>query len=156
ARAAEEARARAAQEAARRDAEQRAALARQRHDGFVQLSGRAKLAFQQKNFEVSIQLYQSALGMEQSDEVYRELALARAAEDAAAREAALRKQREDELARTRLALLEERRRREAEEKARVEHDQEQYAHLLDEAQRLEAKGDYDAAVAALQSARQLR
>jgi tetratricopeptide (TPR) repeat protein len=166
ARAAEEARIRAAQEAARREADQRRALEQQRRQGFDDLRVRAKLAFQQKNFEVSIQLYQSALGLGQSDDAYRELALARAAaeeaararaaQDAAAREAALLKQREEELAKMRLALGEERRRREAEEKAREDQDLAVYTRLLDDAQKFEAKGQYDAAVTALQNARQLR
>src|SRR5262249_3718722 len=85
---------------------------------------------------------------------------ARAAEQLAAREIQLRRQREAELVQARQQLERERAQREALEKsqreAQVARDQAAYQRLLDDAERAQAKGNFGAAINALQTARQLR
>jgi TolB-like protein len=170
ARAAEEARLQAQRDAAARAAADVRVLDQQRLQGYEQLRQQAQVAQRQKNFDLSIQLFQSAAGLHGGDEAYRDVAAARVladeaartriAEANAAREAALLRQREDELARTRLALGEERRRRDAEAKAARDapaaRDTAVYERLLDDGQRFETKSEFDAAVASYQNARQLR
>jgi tetratricopeptide (TPR) repeat protein len=167
---AEAARIRAEQEAAALAAAGRRFQEEQRRRAQEQLLSQARIALQGKNFSLSIQLFDSAAGLHPSDDVFRELAQAkaRAAEEArvaaqaeqARREAELRRQREAQLVQARLQLEEARKQREAEEKARLAaqetRDKAEYTRLLDEAQRLQATQKYDQAVAALQTARQLR
>ncbi|HEY1376273.1 MAG TPA: hypothetical protein VGF55_05740 [Gemmataceae bacterium] len=165
--AAEAARAAAAQQAAAvAEAERR----RERELAYVQLVAQARAARDAQNFTVAVQLYDSALGIDRRDEAARELALVRerveeeartrAAQEAAAREAAVRRQREAELARVQAQLDAERRQRATEEQARrqaqEQADAREYARLLDEAQRFQAKGEYDPAVRSLQAAKRLR
>lgn len=165
--AAEAARAVAAREAA---AVAEAERVRRRELAHAQLLAQARAARDAQNFTVAVQLYDSALGVDRRDDVARELAVVRAradeqartraAEEAAAREAAVRQQREAELARVQAQLESERRQRAAEEAARrqaqEQADGREYARLLDEAQRFQAKGQYDPAVRALQAAKRLR
>jgi tetratricopeptide (TPR) repeat protein len=160
----------AAQLAAAQQAVNAQALDLQRQQAFLNLQAQAQLAVQQQQFAQAVQLYQTALALRQSNELYQALADARARADAAAqvalaqaaaaRDAALRQQREDELARARLQLVEERHKREAKEQAeraaQAERDNAVFQRLLDAAQTQLAKDQYDAAISSLQSARQLR
>ena len=152
----------AAAEAARLAAARQAAAIgeaerrRQREQAHAQLLAQARAARDAQNFTVAAQLYDSALGIDRRDDVVRELAVTRAraeeqartraAEEAAAREAAVRQQREAELARVQAQLDAERQQRAAAEQARrqarEQADAREYARLLDEAQRFQAKGQY--------------
>jgi tetratricopeptide (TPR) repeat protein len=170
ARQAEAARLRAEQEAAAR-----AEAARQRHEqqaarAHDQLLVQGRLALQQGNFQLSVQLFESALGLKRTDDGFRELAQARAqaeqtararaAEEQARRADDLRRQRDEERAQLRAQVEAERRRRADEERAQREaqeaRDRAAYTQLLDQGQRLLAQEKYDAALTALQTARRLR
>jgi tetratricopeptide (TPR) repeat protein len=134
------------------------------------LIAEARLALKIGNFQVSVKTFESALALRASDDIHRELAVARAGAEAAAREralreqaereAALRRQREDELTQARRQLDKERRRQEAEQQARLkaqdERDRAAYQQAFDEGQRLFAKAKYDGAIAAFQTARRVR
>ncbi|MCI0464360.1 MAG: tetratricopeptide repeat protein [Gemmataceae bacterium] len=174
ARLAEEARIRAAERAAALAADQRRLeeerRLREQQAAQSQLVLQARVAFKKGEFRLAIQMFEGAAGLRPNDDVHRELALARAeaergsraraAEEAARREAELRRVREEELKVARLRLEEERRRRLAEEdarrKAQEERDHAAYQQLFDEGQRLLNRGQYDGAIASLQSARRLR
>jgi tetratricopeptide (TPR) repeat protein len=166
-------------EAARLRAEQEAAAladaARSAHDerrlrAQQALVGQARIAIQTKNFSLSLQLFESATALQPSDELYRELALARAraeeearaaaALDQARKEGELRRQREEQLALARSRVEESRRQRAAEEQARraaqQQQDDAEYTRLLDAAQRFQAQQKYDQAVASLHGARRLK
>ncbi len=170
ARQAEEARLLAEREAAVLAAAGRARQEQQRDLAYNQLIVQGQAAFQANNFQVSIQIFQSAVALKRTDEGFRALALARAraeeaararaAEEALAREAALRQQRDQEIQQIRAQVIEERQQIAAREKALLEaqatRDQATYARLLDDAQRQMAKGEFDPAISALQTARQLR
>src|SRR5262249_55842461 len=71
ARAAEEARLRAEQEAAARAAAEQAAQQQLREQAHAQLLAQAQVAFQQNNFQVTIQVCQSAVALKQSDDAFR-------------------------------------------------------------------------------------
>jgi tetratricopeptide (TPR) repeat protein len=166
ARQAELARVRAAEEFAALTADRRAFLEQQRlqqqQNAQVQLVVQAQFAFKRGDFQVSVRLYEGAAGLRPDDNVYRDLARARAeleriqqqraAEEQALRDARVRRQQEEELARVRVQLEKERQGRLEAERARREAD---YKRLVAEGQRLLAARQYDAAVAALRSARQI-
>jgi tetratricopeptide (TPR) repeat protein len=170
ARQAEAARIQAEQEAAALAEAARRLHEEQRRRAHAQLLGQARIALQGKNFSLSIQLFESASSLRPSEDLYRELALARAqaaeetrraeAAEQALREAAARRRRDEQLAQARAQVEEVRRRRDDEEQARLAaqqaRDQEEYAKLLDAAQRLQAQQKFDQVVTALQSARRLR
>jgi tetratricopeptide (TPR) repeat protein len=170
ARAAEESRLLAAQQAAARQAADSQILEQQRQQAFLQLQAQAQLAAQQQQFSQSVQLYQSALALKQTDEVYQALAQAQAraaeaerqlaANVAAQQAAALQQQRDAEAAAARQQLLEARRNQESREQAdraaRAARDQALYQRMLDDAQRQLANEQYDSAISALQTARQMR
>jgi tetratricopeptide (TPR) repeat protein len=170
ARAAEEARLLAAQQGAARQAADAQILEQQRQQAFAQLQAQAQLALQQQQFNLSVQLYQSALAMKQTDALYQALAQAQAraadaqrqlaANAAAQQTAALQQQRDADLAKARQQLLADRRKLEAREQAdraaQAARDQALYQRMLDDAQRELAKAQFDAAVSALQTARQMR
>ncbi|HBI41343.1 MAG TPA: hypothetical protein DDY78_00610, partial [Planctomycetales bacterium] len=170
ARAAEEARLFAAQQAAVREAGDAQVLEQQRQQAFLQLQAQAQLASQQQQFNQSVQLYQSALALRQTDGLYQALAQAQAraadaerqlaASAAAQQAAALQQQRDADLANARQQLLEDRRNLEARDQAdraaRAARDQALYQRMLDDAQRQLANEQYDAAISALQTARQMR
>jgi tetratricopeptide (TPR) repeat protein len=158
-----------AEKAARSDAD-RQAREQQRERAQQRLLAQGEQALRQQNYPQAIQALESAIALKASDDARRKLALARAGAEEAARARAtaeqtrraaeLRGQREAELAQARAQVAEEQRRRTAEEQAQrkvqEERDQTAYAKLLDEGRRLLAQGKYDAAVSALQNARQLR
>ncbi|MCI0641674.1 MAG: hypothetical protein L0Y72_25985 [Gemmataceae bacterium] len=140
----------------------------QRRHAQVQLVTQARLAVKTKNFTFAISTFESALRVAPPrDEIYQELAFVRvesekaarlrAAEAAAVHEAALRKQREQELLQARLALEAEQKRAALQlalqQKAQLERDQAVYQRSFDEAQRLLARSDCDAAIGVLQLAR---
>jgi len=170
ARAAEEARLLAAQQAAARQAGDAQILEQQRQQASAQLQAQAQLALQQQQFNLSVQLYQSALAMKQTDALYQALAQAQAraadaerqlaANLAAQQAAALQQQRDADLAKARQQLLENRRNQEAREQAdraaQAARDQALYQQMLSDAQRQLAKEQFDAAISALQTARQMR
>jgi colicin import membrane protein len=170
ARQAEAARKRAEQEAAARGEAARKAQELQRQRAYDQLVAQARVALQQKNYQAAIHSYESAVALKPNDAGFRELAQAKAAseeavrtqaaQEKARREAELRRQHEAEVARVQAQVEAERRRREADEQARRKaqeaRDQAAYAKFLDEGQKLLAQEKYDAAIATLQNARQLR
>ncbi len=135
-----------------------------------QLVSQAQLYVKTRNFALGIRTYESALALAPRDDLVRELALARAeaeratalqlADAVAKREADLRHQQEAALALARQKLEEDRAARLAAEsialKAQEKLDRTAYQAAFDEGQRLLAAGKYDAAIAALQSARRLR
>ncbi len=170
ARAAEEARLLAAQQAAARQAGDALILAQQRQQAFLQLQAQGQLALQQQQFNLSVQLYQSALALNQTDALYQALAQAQAraadaerqfvAQAAAQQAAVLQQQRDAQLVGARQQLLEDRRNQEARERAdraaQAARDQALYQKMLNDAQRQLTKQQFDAAVSALQTARQVR
>ena len=170
ARAAEEAQLRAAQNAAARQASDAQLLEQQRQQAFLQLQAQAQLAVQQQQFNQAVQIYQTALALRQTDEMFQALARARARADEAAhlaaaqaaaqQEATLRRRREAELAQARQKMEEDRKNQEAKEQAeraaQAARDQAVYQRLLDSAQAQLAKDQFDAAISSLQTARQLR
>jgi tetratricopeptide (TPR) repeat protein len=167
---AEAARKQAEQAAAARTAAQRKAQEAQRQKAYDDLYAGGHRAFQQGNYAQAIQMLQSAVALKQTDVAVRELAQARAKADEGARakaaadkaqhDAEVKRQQDTELARVRAQVEEERKKREAEElarrKAQEAHDQAAYAKLLDDGKRLLGQGQFDAAAANFQSARQLR
>jgi tetratricopeptide (TPR) repeat protein len=169
-RAAEEARLFAVQQAAARQAGDAQILEQQRQQAYLQLQAQARLASQQQQFNQSVQLYQSALALRQTDDVYQALAQAQAraadaerqlaANVAAQQAAALQQQRDADLANARQQLLEDRRNLEARDQAdraaRAARDQALYQRMLDDAQRQLANEQYNGAISSLQTARQMR
>jgi tetratricopeptide (TPR) repeat protein len=170
ARAAELARIQAEQHALALPMNERLAVQRNRETAYQNLVTQAQIAIQGKRFGVALQLFHSAAAIRPNDAIYREIAVVKAQADQAERErdlavralheANLRKQREAELAQARTLLEAERQRRDADElarrKAQDARDQQEYARLLDLAQRLSAKGQFDQAVGAAQRAKQIR
>lgn len=175
--AAEAARLRAAQQAALLAEEQRRIQEEQQRQAHLRLVTQARVAFKAKNFTASIRFFESALAVGgpapivvERDNLVRELALAKAeaarakeaeaAAQLALREAETRRQREVELVLLRKQAEEEKRQRlakeEAARKAEKQREQAAYQKAFDEGQRLLNEGKLDAAVAALQSARQVR
>jgi tetratricopeptide (TPR) repeat protein len=130
----------------------------------------ARLALKVGNFSLSISKFQSAVALSPNDELYRELALARAqaarnAELAAAqvqaqREANLRKQREKEYFQARQTIAQNHLFTQTalggQHKSQQERDQLAYQSAFDQGQRLLAKGDYDGAITNLQAARRMK
>src|SRR5262249_51726476 len=170
ARAAEAARLQAEREAAARAEADRMAEQQRREAAYAALIAQGQVAIQKNNFNVSIQIFQSAVSLKQSDEGFRLLALAkakaaaesqaRAAEAVAAHERELRLQQERELEKARVRLEKERERVAAAtlaaQKAREQRENAAYQKLLDDAQRFSAQKKYDVTVSTLQTARQLR
>jgi tetratricopeptide (TPR) repeat protein len=130
----------------------------------------ARQATQQGNHAQAVSLLQSAASLQPSESVNRDLTQARAkleeakktklAQEQAAKEAALKKQRNAELAQARAKVEAERKRREAEDTAR-RTDQETRDHaraaaFLEQGKQQLSKQQFDAALAALSSARQLQ
>jgi tetratricopeptide (TPR) repeat protein len=130
-----------------------------------QLRAEAQKAAKEGNYTQAVQSLQSAISLKPGDDLVRELALARAAQEKATQtkvaaeqartEAELKKQREAAQARVEV----ERQKREAEDAARrkalQERDQAEYARRLEQARQLMAKRQFDQAAAVLQTARQL-
>ena len=145
-------------------------LARQQQQAQVQLLFQARNALKSRNFSVSINLFESASSLNRSPELVQELAQARAQaaeierariiQDQRAREAALMEQNAQQAAQARAALLSDQQRRAQEEQERRRAEEIQtktvYERLLDQAEQAKGKGQYDAAVSALQTARTLR
>jgi tetratricopeptide (TPR) repeat protein len=170
ARAADDARVRAEQEAAALTDARRDLLARQRDLARQQLVLQARTALRQNNFQVSVQLYESAQALKPGDETCRELAAARAraaeadrnraAAASADREAARQRHRAAELTEARNRTEADRRRREVEEQTRRAaqelRDQAEQNRLVELAQKQRGQQKYESAVASLQSARRLR
>jgi tetratricopeptide (TPR) repeat protein len=143
----------------------------QRRAAAEEIIRQARLMAQAKRYPVAVQLFESAAALRPGDDtVYRDLATARAraeesdrvaaAEAQARREADLRRKREEELAATRVALVAERKRRETEEQPRrkslEDRDLQEAKRLMDQAQQLSAKQQYEQAVALAEKAKQLR
>ncbi|MFO0809353.1 MAG: hypothetical protein U0746_12070 [Gemmataceae bacterium] len=165
-----------AAEAARMEAVRQAAAAaesdrqRQRDAAYTQLLAQAREARAAQKYDLAAQIFDSVLGLQRRDDVFREAAAVRAlaaeqarirtAEDVAQRERQLRQQREAELARVRTEVENERLRREAEDQARRrvqdDLDRKEYGRLIAQAEQFQKAGNYDGAVAALQSAKRLR
>ncbi|MBI1913578.1 MAG: hypothetical protein HYS12_02305, partial [Planctomycetes bacterium] len=170
ARAAEEARLQAEREAAARAEADRLAEQQRREAAYAALVAQGQAAIQQNNFNISIQIFQSAVSLKQSEEGFRLLALAkakaaaeaqaRAATLVAVRERELREQRQRELDAARERLEREQKRIAAAalvaQKAREERDRAAYQRLLDDAERFRTRNKFADAIATLQTARQVR
>jgi tetratricopeptide (TPR) repeat protein len=166
---AEAARHKADEEAKSKNAAARRAQEQQKLRAYGGLITQARQASQQGNHAQAVSLLQSAVALQPSDSVNRELAQekakeeetrkAQAAKEQAAKEAAQRKQREEQIAKAKANVDEERKRREAEDAARRKEmetrDHAQAARLIEQAKQQLAKQQYDAALVALGSARQL-
>jgi tetratricopeptide (TPR) repeat protein len=156
--------------AAARAEDDRIVLAQRQQQAHVQLVIQGRNAAKSRNFVVAINLFESAHSMNRSPEVANELAQLRAQAAEAerqrivqaqlAQQAALQQQREREFEQARQALAAEQQRRAQEELARRKSEEAQvnatYQRLLDQAEQAKAKGQFDVAVSALQSARQLK
>lgn len=148
----------------------RIALAQRQQQAHVQLVFQGRNAARNRNFVVAINLFESAHAMNRSPEVANELAQLRAQAAEAERQriaqaqltqqALMQQQRERELEKARLAVAAEQQRRAQEELARRKAEETQlnanYQRLLDQAEQAKAKGQYDVAISALQTARQLK
>jgi tetratricopeptide (TPR) repeat protein len=167
---AETAQKQAEEEAKTKDAAARRAQEQQKLRAYGSLIQQARKATQEGKHTQAVSLLQSAAALQPSDSVNRDLAQARAkAEDAAkakvaqeqaVKEAALKKQHDAELAQARAKVEDERKRREAEDAARRK-DQETRDHaraaaLLEQGKQHLSKQQFDAALVALTSARQLQ
>jgi tetratricopeptide (TPR) repeat protein len=151
--------AKAKDEAARRAEEARKQKAAE------QLRVDANKAAQQGNYALAVQSLQSAAALKPGDDLFRDLAKAKAQADEAARKkaadeqarlAAERKKQEDD---ARKRLDEEKKKREADELARREaqekRDQKEAERFLTQAKDLLAKQQFDAALLAAESANRL-
>ena len=139
-------------------------------NAFMDLLTRARTAKANQNYDRAIQLMESAVAMKPTPAGHRELAEMRAladgtsrqreAELAAQRERELRAQRDADLTRTRDSLTRGREQRLVEDRQRFQDrdrvDLAEYNRYIDQAKRLQAQGKLDAALASLQTARQLR
>ncbi|MCI0683416.1 MAG: hypothetical protein L0Y71_15030 [Gemmataceae bacterium] len=177
ARAAELARIRAAKEAVLLVEVDRRRLEENRLRAHQDLLVRARVAIKTNNFALAIDFFKGAadivparpvvVGFTPQQDIYRELALARAeseraakvraAQAAAVREAALRAEREKQLAianaklvKTKQALAASR------QKADEERDRLLYQASFDEGQRLFGQGNYQAALSSFQAARRVK
>jgi tetratricopeptide (TPR) repeat protein len=126
----------------------------------------ARLARQKNNFKLSIQTYESALSLKQSDDVYRELAEVKAklnqltlqqqADEAKLQAAQLEIQRQKELAPLGVKLAAERKQREAAEaaarKAQQDKDKDRAQILVDQGKQEFANAKYNAAISSFQAA----
>lgn len=162
--------------AARRQAEKQAeAIAaaerqRQRRAAYDRLVMQARAARDKQDWKESLGLYESALGLERTDELFREADAIRtrlteqqrleAAQLSAAKEAALRKQRDDEIVRLKQQVEDERRQRDAREAARrkqqEDRDRAEYGRLINQAEILQSNRRYDEALGVLLAAQRLR
>ncbi len=149
---------------AKDEAARRAEEARKQHAA-EQLRAEANKALQQGNYALAVQSLQSAASLKPGDDLFRDLARAKAQADEAARKkaadeqarlAAERKKQEDE---ARKRLEEEKKKREADElarrKAQEERDQKEAERFLALAKELLAKQQFDAALVAAESANRL-
>jgi tetratricopeptide (TPR) repeat protein len=167
---AEIARKKAEEEAKSKDAPARRTQEQQKLRAYGTLIQQARQATQQGNHAQALSLLQSAASLQPTESVNRDLAAAKAkleeankaklAQEQAAREAALKKQRDEEVAKARAKVEEERKRREAEDAVRRK-DQETRDHaraaaFLEQGIQQLSKQQYDTALAALTSARQLQ
>ena len=170
ARATEAARLRAVQAAAVRSDADRRALDAQRQKAAQQLRAQGQRALAQGNSKQALQLLQGAVALKPTDAAVQELSQARARAEATERtqaveqkvqlDAELRRKQQAELAQTRANVEAERRARQAQDEARRKtqdaRDLAAQAKLLNNGKQLLAQNKYAAAVAALQSAVQLR
>jgi chemosensory pili system protein ChpA (sensor histidine kinase/response regulator) len=168
--AAEAARLRAEQEAAARAAADRAAHERQRETAFLNLVAQARECRTQRNPVRAVSFYESAFAMRRTSELERELAAARAEVEAAKQQALVAERRrlsEAEAARQAAAVAAARAELEKQKAAQFAAEQArraaeaeqlaaQIARLRDRAARQQASGQWDAALASLQSARRLQ
>jgi hypothetical protein len=129
----------------------------------------ARLARQKNNFKLSIQTYESALSLKQSDDVYRELAEVKAklnqvtlqqqADEAQLQAAQLELQRQKELGVLAVKLAAERKQREAGEtaarKAQQDNDKDRAQILIDQGKKEFANAKYNAAISSFQAAQRL-
>jgi tetratricopeptide (TPR) repeat protein len=167
---AEAARLRAQQEAKARDESDRRAQEAQKQRAFDNLVAQARTATRAGNTSQAVSLYDSALALRPDPTATRErdqvkasaaqAAKVKADAEKARHEADAQKQREAALAAARAKVDAEKKQRDAEaaarQKAQEDHDAAQLAHLIDQAKGSLAKGQYDAAMGAVQTARRLK
>jgi hypothetical protein len=154
---------RAKQEAQARDAAAKRAQEAQKQRAFDNLVAQARGATKAGSARQAVSFYDSALALKQEASVSQERDQAKAAIDQATKaqaEAEAKKQREAALAAARQKVEDEKKKREAEEtekrKDQDARDAVELAHLIDQAKASLAKGQYDAALGALQTARRLK
>jgi tetratricopeptide (TPR) repeat protein/TolB-like protein len=178
---AEVARVQAAQQAAARAEVDRIALAQQRANAYGDMVAKARIAVNARNFGLAVNLFQGALDLAPAagapaplvalpvphNILVNELAQARAevakaneqkilADQAAARESALRQRRENELLAAKQKIAEDARKAEAAAKAQRDILDVKYQAAFDQGQLLMSQRKYEAAIVALQGARQLK
>jgi tetratricopeptide (TPR) repeat protein len=141
---------------------------RQKQVAFDQLIVQARAASSRLDFGAACQFYESAIALRPDETAMRELAVARVKLQQGLQAAArvsqpaviVQQRRQAELAAARAALEREQREREQQlaalQAAAAQRDQAEYTRLLDEAQRLMARDQLDAAIASLQAAKRLR
>jgi tetratricopeptide (TPR) repeat protein len=167
---AEAARLRAQQEAKSRDETARRAQEAQKQRAFDNLLVQARAATQAHNSRQAVSLYDTALALKSDPAAARErdqakadaaqAAKASAAAAQAQHDAEVKRQREAELAAARAKVEEEKKQREAEalqkQKAQETRDAAELARLVDQAKGYLAKGQYEAAMGAVQTARRVK
>ncbi len=167
---AEAARLRAQQEAKGRDEAAKSAQEAQKQRAFDNLIGQAHAATKAGNAQQAVAFYDSALALKSDPAAARErdqvkasaaqAVKAKADADKAQREAEDQKQREGALVAARAKVEAEKKQHDAEvaqkQKAQEAHDTAEQARLVDQAKGFLAKGQYDAAMGALQTARRLK
>jgi tetratricopeptide (TPR) repeat protein len=167
---AEAARLRAQQEAKNRDEAAKRAQEAQKQRAFDNLVAQAHAATKAGNPQQAVSFYDSALALKPDPAATRERDQAKASAaqavkakadaEKARQEAEAQKQREAALAAARAKVEAEKRQREAEEaqkqKAQEARDAAELARLIDQAKGFLAKGQYDAAMGAIQTARRLK
>lgn len=179
ARAAEAARIRAAKESKARAEAERFALAQQRRNAYGDMIAKGRSAAQGKNYSLAVNLFQGALdlmppGTAQPmplpvphDALLNELAQARAeiaranaqkiqAEKIAGQESALRQKRDRELAVARQKIDDDRKKSEIEAAAQQQLIDAKYQAAFNQGQLLLSQNKFEAAIVALQGARQLK
>jgi tetratricopeptide (TPR) repeat protein len=167
---AEAARLRAQQEAKNRDEAAKRAQEAQKQRAFDNLIAQAHAATKAGNPQQAVSFYDSALALrsdpaaaherDQAKASAAQAAKAKADAEKARQEAEAQKQREAALAAARAKVEAEKKQREAEEaqkqKAQEARDAAELARLIEQAKGFLAKGQYDAAMGAIQTARRLK
>jgi tetratricopeptide (TPR) repeat protein len=167
---AEAARLRAQQEAKNRDEATKRAQEAQKQHAFDNLLAQAHAATKAGHPQQAVSLYDSALALKSDPAAARErdeikasaaqAAKAKADAEKAQQEAEAQKKRDAALVAARAKVEAEKKQREAEEaqkqKAQAERDAAELTRLLEQAKGFLAKGQYDAAMGAIQTARRLK
>lgn len=160
------ARQRAEQEAKSRTEANRQLAEQKKQKAYEQLRADGQKALLKGDYAEAVQNFQSATALKPSEEGFKELAQAQAKAQEASRQKLLAEQQKKDLERKRAqeaaqARVDAEKKRLAEQEAarrkvQEEHDQKEYARLLDQSKLLLKNNRYPEALAAAQSAQQLR